>query len=253
MSSPGAAAQPFAIRVISLAQSRRRPTFADRAKTTLDWAFFDARTSNTTGLPYSARKAQLLYGRALKPSELGCFSSHYALWELCAQTNQPVIIFEDDVDPDWAFLEALARDYQPYAGLDFLRFRHTFEAPQVTVGDILDRRVIELLGYPRGAQGYLVTPAHAHRLLKRLRVLARPVDDEIDRVWRYGAPNLLVDPPALTSREEPSDIGDLGRDQFVQTGPLRLILRAIETLRKDAYIVQRLLHVRVRLHPRPAR
>ncbi len=237
-------AQPFAIRVISLAHSPRRAVFAERANTSLEWDFLDARTSNTTGLPYDRRKSELIYGRALKPSELGCFSSHYALWRFCAKTNQPVVVFEDDVDPDWSFLEALAQDYQPYAEIEFLRFWGMFDAKRVNVGSILDRKVVELLGYPRGGQGYLMTPPHATRLLKRLRLVARPVDDEIDRVWRYGAPNLIVDPPPLSVREEPSDIGDAGRDQFKQKSPLRITLRFVEKARKEAYIAFRLLRLR---------
>jgi glycosyl transferase family 25 len=244
MDRQGAAAQPFLIRVISLARSPRRAIFTERAQTTLEWDFLDARTSNTTGLPYDARKSERIYGRALKPSELGCFSSHHALWQLCAKAGRPLIVFEDDVDPHWPFLEAFACDYQAYAGIDFLRFRGTFDTERVAVGDILDRKLLEALGYPRGGQGYLLTPAHAKRLLIRLRLLARPVDDEIDRVWRYGGRNLLVDPPALSPRDEPSDIGDLGRNEFIQTGMLRTALRVFEKLQKETYISCRRLQLR---------
>ncbi len=235
--------QPFAIRVISLPGSARRAVVTERAKTSLEWAFLDARTSNTTGLPYSPRKSSLIYGRPLKASELGCFSSHYALWQRCAQSNQPLIVLEDDVDPDWAFLEALARDYRSYAGIEFLRFWSIFDAKRVIVGDILDRKVVELLGYPRGGQGYLLTPAHAKRMLSRLRLLARPIDDEIDRVWRYGAPNLFIEPPPMSLREEPSDIGDAGRNEFIQMGLLRTMLRLVEKAQKETYMAVRLLRL----------
>jgi glycosyl transferase family 25 len=240
-----AAAQPFTIRVISLVQSPRRAVFTERAKTSLDWDFLDAHTSNTTGLPYDDRKSELIYGRVLTHGERACFASHYALWRFCAHSNQPVVIFEDDVDPDWSFLEALARDYQTYAGIDFLRFWAIAETRRIPVGDIVDRRLVELLDHPLGMQGYLLTPRHAKRLVKRLRRMSRPVDDEFDRVWQYGAPNLIVDPPPLSLREEPSEIGErLDYHDYNQKGLLRTALRILEKVQKEAYFALRLLRLR---------
>jgi glycosyl transferase family 25 len=31
------------------------------------------------------------------PGEMGCFDSHYRLWEKCVELNEPIMIFEDDV------------------------------------------------------------------------------------------------------------------------------------------------------------
>lgn len=245
MNSQVAATQPFLIRAISLANSPRRAVFSERAKTHLDWDFFDAQTSNTTGLPYGSRRAELIHGRALTPNELGCFASHYGLWRLCAQANQPVIVFEDDVDPDWSFLEALAQDYQPYAGIEFLRFWGLYETLRADVGDILDRKIVELLGQPYGGQGYLLTPSYANRLLKRLRYLQRPVDEEIDRHWCYGARNLIVDPPPMSLRDEPSEIGDrLSIQQLDQSGFLRTVADIFEKMQRKLYITIRRVRLR---------
>jgi GR25 family glycosyltransferase involved in LPS biosynthesis len=167
------------------------------------------------------------------------------LWRFCAQSNQPVIIFEDDVDPDWPFFEALARDYQTHAGINFLRFGATAKTRRIAVGDILERRIVELLDHPLGMQGYLITPRHATRLLKRLRHMSRPVDDEFDRVWRYGGPNLIVDPPPLSPRDEPSEIGErLEYHEYNQRGLLRAVLRVVEKVQKEAYFALRLLRPR---------
>src|SRR5690606_11626523 len=35
-------------------------------------------------------------GRDLKPSQLGCFASHYLLWQECAESGRPLIVVEDD-------------------------------------------------------------------------------------------------------------------------------------------------------------
>lgn len=31
------------------------------------------------------------------PGEIGCFDSHYRLWQKCVELNEPIMIFEDDV------------------------------------------------------------------------------------------------------------------------------------------------------------
>jgi hypothetical protein len=40
-----------------------------------------------------------------RPGVIGCFYSHYALWQKCVDLNEPIMIFEDDVK--------LYREYRP--------------------------------------------------------------------------------------------------------------------------------------------
>ncbi|AFI06070.1 glycosyltransferase family 25 protein [Helicobacter cetorum] len=46
-------------------------------------------------------------GNGLSLPELGCYLSHYFLWEECAKLNQPVIVLEDDVALESNFIQAL--------------------------------------------------------------------------------------------------------------------------------------------------
>lgn len=53
-------------------------------------------------LPYEVasinlRKELIETGKILRPGVLGCFYSHYRLWEHCVELNEPIFIFEDDV------------------------------------------------------------------------------------------------------------------------------------------------------------
>lgn len=36
-------------------------------------------------------------GKLSRPGVIGCFYSHYALWQKCIDLNEPIMIFEDDV------------------------------------------------------------------------------------------------------------------------------------------------------------
>lgn len=39
------------------------------------------------------------------PGEMGCFDSHYRLWQKCVEMNEPIMVFEDDV--------LFSRTYEP--------------------------------------------------------------------------------------------------------------------------------------------
>ncbi len=234
--------QAFLIRVVSIANSPRRIAFTERAKTRLDWAFHDASTSNTSGLPYDERKAVINCSRPLLRTELGCFSSHFSLWRQCADSDRPLLVLEDDVDVDWRFLEQMSERYGEYDGFEYLRLASTFKADRVQIGQVVDREVDELLGNPLGMQGYLLRPSHARRLVQGIRRIERPIDDEIDRSWKYGAPNLVVRPPAVTDRNEPSDIVGEKDVRKIQTHSLLFIFaKILEKIKRDLYILRRII------------
>ncbi len=233
--------QAFLIRVVSITGSPRRVAFTERAKTTLDWAFQDASTTNTSGLPYDEKWAVATCCRPLLRTEIGCFSSHFGLWRQCADSERPMIVLEDDVDVDWRFLEQMSARYAEYEGYEYLRFATTFKADRVPVGRILDREVEELLGNPLGMQGYLLRPSHARRLVQRIRRIERPIDDEIDRCWRYGAPNLALTPPLVTDRNEPSEIASGDDIRKVLKLSIPTVLNKISNkIPRDLYTAKRL-------------
>jgi GR25 family glycosyltransferase involved in LPS biosynthesis len=58
--------------------------------------------------PYS----QTLTAQDFLPGILGCFDSHYRLWQLCADLGDPIMIFEDDIE--------IVRGYQEVAWQDVL-------------------------------------------------------------------------------------------------------------------------------------
>src|SRR5258706_14874795 len=109
------------IYVISLAGSARRSPFSRRAKTELPWQFFDAHDTIAPPLSYSPREAMRVHGRELRDSELGCFSSHYALWCLSAREERNIVVLEDDLYVDWNFISALLREVGRRKDIGYLR------------------------------------------------------------------------------------------------------------------------------------
>lgn len=118
-------------------------------------------------------------GKMCRAGVLGCFYSHYRLWEKCLDLNQPIFIFEDDVifkrpyipvNFDSILIVALGKDLYKtsYAGI--------YENPPP---------VVSVSHFPRtsmpGAVGYGITPGAAKKLLKTYRNTFLPADNAINQ------------------------------------------------------------------------
>jgi len=119
-------------------------------------------------------------GKMSRPGVVGCFYSHYALWEKCVDLNEPIMIFEDDVkffrgfEPiDWdgvlilslgktAFLKDPWKTYlQNPSGLPQAIKWKNFSMP--------------------GASGYAIKPDVARGLIKFYKPYWYPADNAINQ------------------------------------------------------------------------
>jgi hypothetical protein len=83
-----------------------------------------------------------------KPGALGCFISHFLLWKHCANTNQPIIVLEDDAD---VISEWQSFNYQNDLVKLHAKRKHN-EHPTVGV-------------WSPGAFAYWISPAGANKLI----------------------------------------------------------------------------------------
>jgi len=138
--------------VVSLADAGdRRAAFSDRARdTALSWRFFDACTQRPDSLAIDEAAIRRNKGRALTRGEIGCYASHFSIWEeMVARDIAQAIVLEDDTIIDWAYIERLADTDLAARGFDYLRLyakRPTFQ--RVVATDFLQhsRTVVELIG-----------------------------------------------------------------------------------------------------------
>jgi glycosyl transferase family 25 len=213
------------VMVVSLATAtERRERFAASAPADgLDWEFFDAHHALSPELRYEDGAAIRHKGRALRPGELGCYSSHYAIWRRLLDSEMDAfIVLEDDVVPDWDFLAALSREPLVQREVHYLRLYYKNPARFLVRERNFVRRstsIIELLDLAFGTQGYLITKRAAATFLNRFREVVRPIDDQMDRYWEHGVPNLSLFPFPIIETMLISDIGD---DRFAETMPRSL-------------------------------
>ena len=250
---------PTEIMVVSLESAEaRRAAFAARAAgTSLAWRFFDACTGPAPGMTIDEAAIRGNKGRPMSKGEIGCYASHFSIWQdIIARGVRQAIILEDDTVVDWAYLEPLAHTDLHAEGIDYLRLyakRPTWQ--RVVRRDFLQhsRTIVELIGLAYGTQGYAITLDGARRLAKHCRTVRRPIDDEMDRSWAHGLPNLALYPAPIL---EAALVSDIGNSRFApQSDPLyhsakQMVWRHVERARMRMLKARRLLD---RCPPRPLR
>jgi glycosyl transferase family 25 len=194
----GSSRDRLAIRVISLPGSveRRQRMRQQLDPLGLPWSFFDARTGAPETLRYDASRARVSRGRELTPGEIGCFASHWALWEwLVASTeHETLLVLEDDLLIDPVFfgdLPAVLEELRPY---EYMRLYAKVPAGIRHEALFLHRHVARFRGKAYGTQAYFIKRAAASRFLGSIRCLERPIDDEMDRFWAHGVPIRAIFP-----------------------------------------------------------
>lgn len=226
-------------RIISLAKSGRRGMMANQfARTGFSWSFFDGLTELPAELLYNEKAARVVRGRHLESGELGCFASHHAVWkELIANDAvDAYVVLEDDVVINSGFFETFIGSLA--AGgpqFHYARFYAKVPVPAINRAPYLDRFLIEFGEIAFGTQAYYIDKVAAAAYLKSIRDVRRPVDDEMDRAWAHGVPNLCVYPHPVFELQLASTIQS-GRRRLDPPGGLGRMLwlaqRAVEKLRK---------------------
>lgn len=236
--------------VISLASAtERRAAFANRAaNTAMTWRFFDACTERPPSLALDEAAVLRNKGRALTRGEIGCYASHFSIWqEMIDRQIDQLIVLEDDTIVDWDYLERLASFDLASAKFDYLRLYAKLPTFQRIVRkDFLQhsRSVVELIGTAYGTQGYALTRAGARRLVDHCRVIRRPIDDAMDRSWVHGVRNLALYPAPILEATVPSDIG---ASRFAPKthpsyhAPRQRIVRQLDRMRMRLMKARRLL------------
>jgi glycosyl transferase family 25 len=207
--------------VVSLpSATERREKFEARAKgVTTPWQFFDAHRGLSDDLTYDPLLATRYSGRTLQPGELGCYSSHYAIWgKLLEDDVQQYIVLEDDVCVDWERMKRLAAHDFSADRLNYVRLYFKRPCKSINVNRHYLWRgtsLLQLLGKAYGTQAYIITKSAAAIFRRRFSSVVRPIDDQMDRYWEHHVPNHALFPFPLFEEAVPSAIG---ADRFQNGG-----------------------------------
>lgn len=169
---------------------------------------------------------------ALTPGEVGCFASHWLLWQRCAEGNEAFLILEDDLILEPAFPEALRAAADAIsAGRRLVRLYAFYRRKYWTIGPLgHGYSLVRYVKGPKGMQAYMLCPDAAQRLVSAASVWREPVDFFLDRYWVHGIPPLGVLPVRVDHAPVVSDVGD--REEGAVTLRRRLLKVTDSTLRR---------------------
>ncbi len=148
----------------------------------------------------------LCYARPLVDSQIGCFASHYELWNKCIHLNENIIVLEDDIELTDNFNSSIRFLEEKIGSYKYIRMWGIYPQSNIQV----EKGIKLYKKGPRGTQGYAISPDAAKLLIKYANKWIEPVDDYMDKYWIHGVlPYCLTQEPITCLNEFSSSIVNL--------------------------------------------
>ncbi|UQB42434.1 glycosyltransferase family 25 protein [Thiomicrospira microaerophila] len=181
--------------VITLRRSLERHSYVERELKAqgVDFDFFYGVDASLEDHPLLKKIDQVQFlknhGRQVVKGEVGCYSSHYLMWQKCIALNKPIIVLEDDfsLSDNAAVLFKNALDLSDKYGYIRLE-RDKKTKPSILLQRSTEFRVVRFLKIPQSLKCYLITPAVARSFCEKSERFVLPVDYFIRHQHNHGQP-----------------------------------------------------------------
>ncbi len=212
--SSGQHVPKLAIYVISLQAAQDRRSFMQQQLDGLQlpFEFFDAIYGSEDPDHYlfekyndKKRASRRGLNASLRLSQLGCFASHYLLWEKCSQTNTPIIVLEDDailLPPFMSFCENLEQFSKRHELVWLQPSRKIANQSGRVIEEIGPFTVKKFAKGFAGTTGYMLTPRAANILLDYCAEWIYPVDNTMDRFYDHKVEAIGIEPVCVTQEDD---------------------------------------------------
>lgn len=206
--------------VISLkrATERRQTIEQQFFELKLPFSFLDAidgKQGHELFTKYDADKARRIGEIPLTPGHLGCYASHFIVWQHCVEAGKPVIVLEDDAmifpEPFLKFVEQSSNLPQEIECVRLFKNKSR-NKKSWQVFEQEDISIAKFLRGHKSATGYYLTPSAARKFLKYSERWVEPVDIEMDQFWANGVECYGVLEPCLTHNPKFDSAIDSGID-----------------------------------------
>jgi len=177
--------------VISLESRLDRKTLFAQTNNSLQYEIFDAvnghklsyKDLRSKGFDTYKNWKDPLNGTHISHGEIGCFLSHYQLWEKCIELNEPIIILEDDaIVEDQFSVEEVEDTFKKGCNFLYLGYREMNEATVLSSKFVVPK-------YPYWTIGYALTPEAAKKLVTlQAKQNIIPVDEYLPVMMRQLRP-----------------------------------------------------------------
>ncbi len=200
--------------VISLAREAERRARMQQELAGFDFEFFEAvdgslLDADDYGHRLDAEWLRIMRGRKLSAEEIGCFLSHYGLWEHIVEAEiSCALVLEDDARLEDGFQEIVAEAMKIQAQWDVV-YLAAIKKPLRMVRMIAALNGCRWLIQCRrrtGGVGYLIRLDAAKALLHHCWRIRAPIDYLYTGWWENGLRVYAVDPAIIRHAGMPSTI-----------------------------------------------
>ncbi|WP_217564205.1 glycosyltransferase family 25 protein [Vibrio cholerae] len=198
------------IYVISLKNSldRRASIEQQMASHGLKFEFFDA-IDGRVDPPHPlfanydyTKRLWLTSGKMPMRGELGCYASHYLLWQKCVELNAPIVVLEDDAQILPSFVNYFSTIKVKTQEYGFLRLEEAYERSRLFLKEKANNFEISFLTNNfGGARAYSLSPASAKKLIKGSHRWSMPVDNYMGSLYLHNMPSFLFSPHVVENPE----------------------------------------------------
>lgn len=230
--------------VINLASSESRRNKITKRLAALDISFelFEAVDGRNKVHPlfshYNNERCQQHRRTCMAGGELGCFASHYLLWQKCVELGAPIVVMEDDVYVCDNFTKALDVAHSVVAELGYVRLAGTslHRRPYKVLGQLDGFDLLDHVRGPSGTLCYMIAPEAAQTLLSQADCWYLAVDDYMDSYWLHGVDCYSLFPYPVLVADNGSDIArnDKAKRSLLSKAQLE-VLRRTERARRNVY------------------
>ncbi|GAL14653.1 glycosyltransferase [Vibrio astriarenae] len=236
--------------VISLerALERRKSITKQLDQLAIDYQIFDAIDAKVSNHLHCDKRRDGAtinrFGYKLVAGEIACYASHYEVWRLCCEINEPVIVIEDNVKILPQFKNSLNLLENAAADHDYIKLFAYFPRKDIMVEKLSDEIALYRSNKRfSGAQGYLLTPHAAMRFINASKNgFYEAVDDFMEKPYKHRIRTVVTKPNLVERMDIDSTISSSSikrKDKSsttVLTKALNELFRLYEKLRNKKYV-----------------
>ena len=177
----------------------------------LNFSFFDAECIDEHHWIhsfYNKSKTKKFKGYELTTPELGCFASHISLWKKCSDSNESILILEDNIILDSNLPKQLNNIKNLTNQFGLIKLSNIYSRKYVSNKTIDE--TFQLISNLKGACGtsaYAISPETARLYLNKVNDFFEPVDDFMDNEWRTRQTIYSYHPELIYRNKIKSTIG----------------------------------------------
>lgn len=155
------------------------------------------------------KRLWLTNGRMPSKGEMGCYASHYLVWQKCVASGESILVIEDDSYVKPVIVDLLPHIEDKVEQYGFLRLEPETTKCNLFMKEECNTYSISFMDNNfGGTRSYAISPQAAQKLLNGSERWCMPVDNYIGSLYLHGMPSYQMYPTIIPTLEEhPEEFG----------------------------------------------